>query len=336
VAAAQMLWERRQTARDLDTQRRTLARQLKESKQDRQEKRRMVDELNCRVQNLCAEATADNETSLKHIAGRLSELLDKHDRRTAVLGQIQAAGDGKPLEELRAECGGLDLDRVKAELEEIKTHKQHLDQEIQQVYAETLTRKAKLETFEAAAGINAAEARRQSIAAEIRAVIERYLSVKLARELLKQAIDRLRHERQDPLIARASELFCLATRGSFVGIATDVDDHGNPAVVGRRASGEQVHVNLMSDGTRDQLFLAFRLASIEHYCAVAEPLPFIADDLLVHFDDDRTAETLALLAELGRITQVLLFTHHRSVRDAAVSLTVQGTARIVDLPSPVY
>jgi uncharacterized protein YhaN len=56
-------------------------------------------------------------------------------------------------------------------------------------------------------------------------------------------------------------------------------------------------------------------SGIEHYCAVAEPLLFIADDLPVHFDDDRSVATMTLLAELGRTTQVLLFTHHRSVRD---------------------
>jgi uncharacterized protein YhaN len=334
VAAAVMLWQRRQTARDSDTQRRTLARQLKEAKQDCEEKRRKVDELNGRVQNLCAEANADNETSLKRIASRLSELFEKQSRRAEVLGQIRAASDGKPLDELRAECDGLNPDRAKAELKEISSHKQQLDQEIQQAYADVQTRKAELETFEAAAGINAAESRRQSAVAQMRAVIERYLEVKIARELLKQAIDGLRQERQDPLISRASELFRLATRGSFVGIATDVDDHGNPVVVGKRAGGEQVQVNLMSDGARDQLFLAFRLASVEDYCIHAEPLPFIADDLLVHFDDDRSAETLALLAMFGRITQVLLFTHHRSVRDAAASLAIQGSARIVDLPSP--
>jgi uncharacterized protein YhaN len=73
----------------------------------------------------------------------------------------------------------------------------------------------------------------------------------------------------------------------------------------------------MSDGTRDQLFLAFRIASIEQYCAAAEPLPFIADDLLVHFDDERSAATLELLGKLAQTTQVLLFTHHASVRDMA-------------------
>jgi uncharacterized protein YhaN len=272
---------------------------------------------------------------LKRIADRLNKLLEKQSRRAEILEQIHAAGDGKPLEELRAECEGLDPDRAKAELNGIETEKERVNQEIQQAYADIQTRKGELETFEAAVGINAAESRRQSAAAEMRAVIERYLEVELARELLHRAVSRLREERQDPLIARADELFRLATRGSFVGIASDLDADGNPVVVGKRASGEPVHYDLMSDGARDQLFLAFRLASVEDYCMRAEPLPFIADDLLVHFDDDRTEETLALLAEFGRITQVLLFTHHRSVRDAAASLATQGTAGIVDLPSPI-
>jgi uncharacterized protein YhaN len=74
-------------------------------------------------------------------------------------------------------------------------------------------------------------------------------------------------------------------------------------------------------------------SGIKHYCAVAEPLPFIADDFLVHFDDDRSVATLKLLAELGRITQVLLFTHHHSVHDG-VSKISHDSAKIIDLISP--
>jgi uncharacterized protein YhaN len=51
--------------------------------------------------------------------------------------------------------------------------------------------------------------------------------------------------------------------------------------------------------------------------------------LLVHFDDDRSVATLKLLAELGRSTQVLLFTHHRSVRDG-VSKISHDSAKIID------
>ena len=68
----------------------------------------------------------------------------------------------------------------------------------------------------------------------------------------------------------------------------------------------------MSDGTRDQLYLSLRLASLERYLEENEPLPFILDDLLVNFDDIRAAETMKVLGEFAKKTQVLFFTHHRS------------------------
>jgi uncharacterized protein YhaN len=67
----------------------------------------------------------------------------------------------------------------------------------------------------------------------------------------------------------------------------------------------------MSDGTADQLYLALRLASLEQYLSGNEPLPFIVDDILLRFDDDRATATLEALLELSRKTQVIFFTHHR-------------------------
>ncbi|MFM2418714.1 MAG: hypothetical protein RL385_3437, partial [Pseudomonadota bacterium] len=155
--------------------------------------------------------------------------------------------------------------------------------------------------------------------------------LRLTRELLTRAIDTVRKTQRAPLVARASALFALATEGAFAGLDTDVARDGEPVVFGVRGSGEAVQLSEMSDGTRDQLFLAFRLASVEHYCAVREPLPFIGDDLLVHFDDGRARATLGLLAELGRTTQVLLFTHHASVCDAVAPFVAAGSAEVVSL-----
>jgi hypothetical protein len=57
----------------------------------------------------------------------------------------------------------------------------------------------------------------------------------------------------------------------------------------------------------------------------------LADDILVHFDDARAKATLGLLATFGAQNQVLLFTHHESVRDAATELVKGGLASIVEL-----
>ena len=74
-----------------------------------------------------------------------------------------------------------------------------------------------------------------------------------------------------------------------------------------------------------------RSEAFENYATATESLPFIADDILVHFDDARTQATLKLLASFGQSNQVLLFTHHRSVRDAGAALALEGSANVVEL-----
>ena len=94
---------------------------------------------------------------------------------------------------------------------------------------------------------------------------------------------------------------------------------------GKRANGEEVPVaglkeaprGGLSEGTRDQLYLALRLAYVEDYAARAEPAPFIADDLFTSFDDARTAHGLRALADVGATAQCVLFTHHRHVAELA-------------------
>ena len=162
--------------------------------------------------------------------------------------------------------------------------------------------------------------------------VERYVELTLARELVAKAIRTVRSERQDPLVREAGAMFAAMTGGEFSRMEADVDIKGMPTVVGVKADGSgRQPVAIMSDGTRDQLYLAFRLASIAGYGAAAEPIPLIADDALVHFDDDRSSATMDLLADFSLQTQVLLFTHHGAVRDAALRLARQGRAAIVEL-----
>ena len=78
----------------------------------------------------------------------------------------------------------------------------------------------------------------------------------------------------------------------------------------------------LSEGARDQLFLALRLALLERHAG--EPLPFIGDDILASFDDARTAQTLAVLADFGRARQAIVFTHHRHVADLAEAARGRG------------
>ena len=173
--------------------------------------------------------------------------------------------------------------------------------------------------------------RAQTILASIRSDAERYTRVKLASRILRDEIERYRQDNQGPLIQRASEHFASLTLGSFEAVMTDFDQKDEPILVGVREGGERVHVAGMSNGTRDQLYLALRFASLEKYMESSEPMPFIVDDVLVDFDDRRSAAALSSLAELANKTQVILFTHHSRVVEQARALDADQRVQIHEL-----
>ena len=169
-----------------------------------------------------------------------------------------------------------------------------------------------------------------AVLASIRSDTERYIHVKLAGKILRDQIENYRKENQGPLVKRASEHFSALTLGSFDGLMTDFNERDDePVLAGIRSEGERVYVEGMSSGTRDQLYLALRLASLEKYMEISEPMPFIVDDVLVDFDDARSQAALNALAELAEKTQVILFTHHLQVVEQSKQL--RGSVQVHEL-----
>ncbi len=167
--------------------------------------------------------------------------------------------------------------------------------------------------------------------ARIRRLADRYTRVKLSSKILQLEIERYREKHQDPVLQIASRYFADLTLNSFAGLKADVDDKGGPVLVGVRTDGKWTAVNGMSDGTRDQLFLALRLATLEWRLETSEPMPFIVDDILINFDDERSNATLNVLAKLAEKNQVILFTHHRQVVEAASHIEGNRSVHIHNL-----
>jgi hypothetical protein len=90
-------------------------------------------------------------------------------------------------------------------------------------------------------------------------------------------------------------------------------------------------VQELSDGTREQLFLALRLAAIERHVATAEAVPVLFDDVLLESDDERAQRILAALAELATQTQVLVLTHHRHLVEIARATLPKRRLDVIEL-----
>ena len=125
-------------------------------------------------------------------------------------------------------------------------------------------------------------------------------------------------------MARASDLFTKLTLGSYANLRDELDENGKPILLGIRPNDNEVSVDGMSDGTLDQLYLSLRIATLEQHLGKGEPLPFVVDDILIGFDDNRTKACIEVLSELASSTQVLLFTHHNRVLELASALKAKA------------
>ena len=179
-----------------------------------------------------------------------------------------------------------------------------------------------LQLMDGSAQAAEASEKMEQVAARIRRLVDQYTKIKLAGVVLKEEIERYREEHQDPVLKIASKYFSELTLGSFAGLRTDVADSGNPILVGVRPDDSRLTVDGMSSGTCDQLYLALRLATLEWRLESSEPMPFIVDDILINFDDERSKATLTALADLSEKNQVILFTHHSQIMETVKEIKV--------------
>jgi uncharacterized protein YhaN len=179
-----------------------------------------------------------------------------------------------------------------------------------------------------------AAAQAQEALARLRANAEKWVRAKLASVILRREIERYREENQGPLLGRASALFARLTLGAYTGLRAGFDEKDRASLRIVRAGGMEVEAEALSEGTRDQLYLSLRLASLLRYAEIAAPMPLVLDDVLVHFDDERSSAALSVLGEVAKTVQVLFFTHHARLVDLARAAIPASDLTVHELATP--
>lgn len=159
--------------------------------------------------------------------------------------------------------------------------------------------------------------------------VDRYVPLVFARHLLSEAVRRFERENQPEMIATVSRLITQMTAGRYTEFDRTTGD--TQGILVRRYDGVERTPDQLSSGTREQLYLAIRLAYVLHYCRQNEPLPIVMDDVLVNFDDGRVRQTLATLAEVAKSVQILFFTCHPHM--VGLAREVVPNLQPIDLPT---
>ena len=157
------------------------------------------------------------------------------------------------------------------------------------------------------------DARLDNVREEVKTLQADYDALEIAQEVLREADDQL-HARFSPQICdRAGEYLEKLTKGRYTGFSLNremeilVLEGDDP--IPRSLSG-------LSQGTRDQLYFALRLAVADLALPKPDECPLVLDDALCSFDDERLASALDCLAELAEERQVLLFTCQKRESEA--------------------
>jgi hypothetical protein len=137
-----------------------------------------------------------------------------------------------------------------------------------------------------------------------------------ARTLLEETRAAVARDHQPPVLREASRWLERLTDGRYHSITTAVDEARLDV---HERDGTIWKPERLSRGTREQVFLALRLALVRDLGRHDVTLPVVMDDALVNFDDTRARSAarvlVEFLAEQGPDRQMLVLTCHAHVAE---------------------
>jgi uncharacterized protein YhaN len=324
VEICRWLEQRLRTAREAERDHKSLAEQLESRIADRARAGEKLRRSQAALDALCTLAGCSDADELAEIERRSAEKWDALREREKIETRVREDGGGRDFAALFEECDDVPADRIPAGLVSLEADRADTEGSIDRLSSE---RGALQNAFDTLLGQNQAADLNQeaaAVSAEIEDAVDAYVDLTVQETLLREAINVYRDRNQGPILTRARDLFVQLTDGAYTGLRADVDG-GETILIVEDAARGSLEIDALSDGTVDAVYLALRLAVVQEHNATHEPLPFIADDLLLNLDNSRSEAALRTLAALAASSQVLLFTHHAHMLTLARNAVPPGT-----------
>jgi len=302
-------------------------RELQESKQNAEENGRQLELLQVQLQQLLTQARCDDVEQLETIEHQ-SKLRETTEQRVEELTEQLVGLD--PSKDSRTKKGSLreqveafaetmtdaNKSQLEQQLAETETLRNELVEQIDQQQQSLGVANNEFAKIDGSAKAAELSQQMQLSRGTLQRHVDQYVRLKLAASILQRAMDRYRHENQAPVLAVAEGYFRTLTCGEYAELKVDLNQKGTPILYGVKDK-VSVPAPQLSSGTADSLYLALRLASLQHQWQGRDPVPLILDDCLMQLDDSRAAAAMKVLSQFSTTTQVILFTHHRHLLDLA-------------------
>jgi uncharacterized protein YhaN len=265
-----------------------------------------------RREALFQKCSVANEQELRHLATQLDEAEELRKKRGSVTREILAAIGKHGTEAEFAPLLAADLiGRLELDFEALARQTEELERELKDL----LQRRGALVEQQRAAAADHSLATKQIELNSVEEQINQAIEAWRERAAVSLFLERIREDyekhRQPETLKEASGYLRQLTSGKYTRIWTPL---AHDILFVDAADGQPLSVQVLSRGTREQLFVSLRLALVAAYARRGIHLPMILDDVFVNFDAGRTRTACAVLRDFARQGhQLLVFTCHEHV-----------------------
>ena len=198
-------------------------------------------------------------------------------------------------------------------LEELWDRQQKSEQQLKQMYE----KRGQLQQQRAsAAGDRRLATARMEISCidrQLTRALDRWRVLAVTTMILESIRGLYESQRQPETLQEASQYLSRLTGGNYTRVWTPLTEN---VLRVDDATGQSLSIEVLSCGTREQVFLSLRLALAAGYARRGIILPLVLDDVLVNFDVGRARSAAEVLSEFGISGhQLLVFTCHEHIME---------------------
>ena len=270
-------------------------------------------ESSSQIDELLKAASAKSPDEFQQLAQQAKRKQELNSELATLSRDLNRLAGAEDVDTFLKELAESDTDTLPLKRDEIQQEHQQIEEARDEALRSESEARSALEAMDGTSKAAALQLEQESAYAQLGSAIDRLAPLLLAQTLLKRAIERFEKEHQPAMLAEVGRLLSRMTAGRYVGIRRRLDEAGTMQV--EQDNGKLKTPDQLSTGTREQLYLAIRLAYVQHYCQESEPLPLIMDDILVNFDEQRAKNTLEVLFDLPANIQVLFLTCHEHIAE---------------------
>ena len=311
ILASAVLEEYNQTE-ELQREIMNLTGELNRKKKEHRQKVADLESSEQAIKELFAATATDNEEDFRKKYRENEQIITLQQQQKTAMEKIEAiVGLGKGEEVLRW-LSAHEKSWIEERIAELRLSVDEKEQQTADLHKEKGSKTREKERLagesDLAEELTALETHRQ----QLRDAYKQWLTGQLALKVLTGVRSNYEREKQPTVIRNAGHYFGTITGGEYSGIRSSLEGREMSVFDHRQASK---NIDQLSRGTKEQLLVSLRLGFIEEYERQAEPLPVVADEILVNFDPARARQAAKILQEFAAQRQMMIFTCHPATAD---------------------